>query len=153
MLQPLLSITEMLWECSSGQPGRNFFFFLVSPKILGLVFLSMFAKQNSESYLSTVFVLKLKTFAHYMLNFYYFPGVGGNYWQQVLTCYSWPAWEAGHGADKVRLCLFRKCIWISVSNICRHMRFCSEVNTWHKTHFNFQLKIYIRKITLSWAFC
>lgn len=34
MLQPLPSITEKLWECSCGQPGRNFFF--VSPKTFGL---------------------------------------------------------------------------------------------------------------------
>lgn len=75
-----------------GSQGGIFFFFLVSPKILGLVFLSMFAKQNSESYLSTVFVLKLKTFAHYMLNFYYFPGVGAIIGSRFL-----PATHDQHG--------------------------------------------------------
>lgn len=32
MLQPLLSVTEMLWECSCRQPGRKIF---VSPKTFG----------------------------------------------------------------------------------------------------------------------
>lgn len=89
MLQPLLSITEKLWKCRCRQPGK-IFFFSVSPKPFGSGVPAMFAKQNSKSYLGTVFILKLKTFAH-ILNFSYFPGVGEITGRRFLPVSSQPA--------------------------------------------------------------